>query len=109
MVKKATEICRWHHERYDGGGYPDGLTGDEIPISAQVVAVADAYDALTSKRSYKEAYSHERAIDMIKNGECGWFNPILIECLDDIRNEIKEDVLPENAKLNEDSVLRELK
>ena len=109
MVKTAIEICRWHHERYDGGGYPDGLTGDEIPISAQVVAVADAYDALTSKRSYKEAYSHERAIDMIKNGECGRFNPILIECLDDIRNEIKEDVLPENAKLNEDSVLRELK
>lgn len=109
LVKTAIEICRWHHERYDGGGYPDGLTGDEIPISAQVVAVADAYDALTSKRSYKEAYSHERAIDMIKNGECGRFNPILIECLDDIRNEIKEDVLPENAKLNEDSVLRELK
>ena len=109
LLKMAAEICRWHHERYDGGGYPDGLTGDEIPISAQVVAVADAYDALTSKRSYKEAYSHERAIDMIKNGECGRFNPILIECLDDIRNEIKEDVLPENAKLNEDSVLRELK
>ena len=80
-----------------------------IPFIQEVVAVADAYDALTSKRSYKEAYSHERAIDMIKNGECGRFNPILIECLDDIRNEIKEDVLPENAKLNEDSVLRELK
>ena len=109
LVKTAIEICRWHHERYDGGGYPDGLTGDEIPISAQVVAVADAYDALTSKRPYKEAYSHERAIDMIKSGECGRFNPILIECLDDIRNEIKDEILPNEVKLSESSILRTLK
>lgn len=109
LVKTAIEICRWHHERYDGGGYPDGLKGDEIPVSAQVVAVADAYDALTSKRSYKEAYSCDMAIAMIKNGECGRFNPILIECLDDIRDEIKDEILPEDAKLNEDSVLRGLK
>lgn len=108
LVKTAIEICRWHHERYDGGGYPDGLFGDEIPISAQVVAVADAYDALTSKRSYKEAYSHERALDMIKSGECGRFNPILMECLDDIRDEIRDGILPNEVKLSESSILRTL-
>ncbi|MDE6656587.1 MAG: response regulator, partial [Anaeroplasmataceae bacterium] len=65
LVQYARQICRWHHERYDGKGYPDGLKGDEIPISAQVVALADVYDALTSPRVYKEAYSHEKAIQMI--------------------------------------------
>ncbi len=90
LVKKAREICRWHHERYDGRGYPDGLKGDEIPISAQVVALSDVYDALTSERCYKKAFSHEKSMEMILNGECGTFNPLLIECFklcqDDIRN-----------------------
>ena len=79
----------YHHERYDGKGYPDGLKGDEIPISAQVVSLADVYDALVSERVYKKAYSHEKAIEMITNGECGCFNPILLECLLDIQDRIK--------------------
>ena len=89
LLKVAYQICRWHHERYDGGGYPDGLKGEEIPISAQVVALADVYDALVSKRVYKEAFSHEKALEMIMNGECGAFNPILLECLKDISKEIR--------------------
>jgi len=76
LVKVASEICRWHHERYDGRGYPDGLKGDDIPISAQIVALADVYDALTSERCYKKAFSHEKALEMIVNGECGAFNPL---------------------------------
>ena len=71
LLKTAYEIARWHHERYDGRGYPDGLTGEEIPIAAQVVSVADVYDALTSVRCYKSAYDHETALRMIVNGECG--------------------------------------
>lgn len=74
LVKMAYQICRWHHERYDGKGYPDGLKGDDIPISAQVVALADVYDALVSDRVYKKAYSHEKAMEMILAGECGTFN-----------------------------------
>ena len=89
LMKVAYQICRWHHERYDGKGYPDGLKGDEIPISAQVVSLADVYDALVSVRVYKKAYSHEKAIEMIINGECGCFNPILLECLLDIQDRIK--------------------
>ena len=89
LMKVAYQICRWHHERYDGKGYPDGLKGDEIPISAQVVSLADVYDALVSERVYKKAYSHEQAIEMITNGECGCFNPILLECLLDIQDRIK--------------------
>lgn len=81
LVKVAYEICRWHHERYDGRGYPDGIKEDEIPISAQIVALADVYDALTSERVYKAAFSHEKAMEMILNGECGCFNPLLLECL----------------------------
>ena len=73
------DVCRHHHERWDGKGYPDGLAGDEISIWAQVVAVADVYDALTSERVYKAAYSREKAVDMIYNGECGTFNPKLLE------------------------------
>lgn len=65
FVKTAYEICRWHHERYDGKGYPDGLKGEEIPISAQIVSVADVYDALTSERCYKKSFSHEKAMEMI--------------------------------------------
>lgn len=88
LVRMAEQICRWHHERYDGKGYPDGLKGDEIPISAQVVSLADVYDALTNERVYKKAIPHEKAIEMIVAGECGQFNPMLIEYL----LEIKEDI-----------------
>ena len=89
LVRIAHDICRWHHERYDGKGYPDGLKGEEIPISAQVVALADVYDALISDRVYKKAYSHEKAVEMILNGECGAFNPLLIECLEDSQSRIR--------------------
>ncbi len=73
------DICRHHHERWDGKGYPDGLAGDEISIWAQVVSVVDVYDALTSKRVYKKAFDHETAMEMIFNGECGVFNPKVLE------------------------------
>lgn len=92
LLEVAYQICRWHHERYDGKGYPDGLVGEEIPISAQVVSLADAYDALISDRVYKKAYSHEQAMKMILNGECGAFNPVLLECLTDIQDHLKEVV-----------------
>lgn len=75
----AWDICRWHHERWDGRGYPDALEGDAIPIWAQAAAVADVFDALTSPRVYKEAYSREKAVQMILNGECGAFNPKVME------------------------------
>ena len=83
LVKTAYAICRWHHERWDGRGYPDGLKGEDIPIAAQVVAMADVYDALTSERCYKKAFGHDKAMGMILNGECGQFNPLLLECLTD--------------------------
>lgn len=92
LVKVAYQICRWHHERYDGRGYPDGLKGEEIPISAQVVSMADVYDALTSERVYKKAFSHETALQMIQNGECGTFNPLLIECLLDVADSLLEEM-----------------
>lgn len=92
LLQRAYEICRWHHERYDGNGYPDGLKGDEIPISAQVVSLADVYDALTSERCYKNPIPHEEAIDMILNGKCGVFNPLLIECLADISDEMQKEI-----------------
>ena len=92
LMKVAYQICRWHHERYDGKGYPDGLKGEEIPISAQVVALADVYDALTSERVYKKAYSHEETVQMICNGECGTFNPLLLECLCEIQDHIKKEL-----------------
>ncbi|MBO5448313.1 MAG: response regulator [Ruminococcus sp.] len=95
LIKFAHEICRWHHERYDGKGYPDGLKGDEIPISAQIVSIADVYDALTSERCHKKAYSHEKAIEMIMNGECGTFNPILLECLVECSDHIRSSLLGE--------------
>lgn len=92
MIKIAYQIYRWHHERYDGKGYPDGLIGEQIPIAAQVVSVADVYDALVSKRVYKDAYSHEQAMKMILNGECGAFNPLLMEVLVEIQDKIKEEI-----------------
>ncbi len=81
LMKTAHDICRWHHERWDGRGYPDGLKGDDIPIAAQVVALADVYDALTGERCYKKALPHETAMKMILGGECGAFNPLLLACL----------------------------
>lgn len=92
LVEIAADICRWHHERVDGRGYPDGLQGDEIPISAQVVGLADAYDALVSRRAYKDAFSAERAMDMIRRGECGAFDPLLVECLQDIQDALRHEV-----------------
>ena len=92
LIRVSYQICRWHHERYDGRGYPDGLKGDEIPIAAQVVALADVYDALTSKRVYKAAYSPEQAVKMILNDECGVFNPLLKECLTELAPRLKNEL-----------------
>ena len=92
LVQTAYDICRWHHERYDGKGYPDGLKGDEIPISAQVVSIADVYDALVSKRVYKESYTYDRTLEMILEGKCGVFNPVLLQCLKDIHADIPEKI-----------------
>lgn len=89
LAKVAYEICRWHHERYNGEGYPDGLKGEEIPIAAQVVALSDVYDALTSERCYKKAFSHDEALIMILDGKCGVFNPILLQCLTGISDRLK--------------------
>ena len=89
LLKLAYEICHWHHERYDGKGYPDGLVGEEIPISAQVVSLADVYDALVSERVYKKAFSHEKALEMIQNGECGTFNPLLLQCMTEAQDKLK--------------------
>lgn len=89
LLKLAYEICHWHHERYDGKGYPDGLAGEEIPISAQVVSLADVYDALVSERVYKKAFSHEKALEMIQNGECGTFNPLLLQCMTEAQDKLK--------------------
>jgi putative two-component system response regulator len=90
LVRTAYAICRWHHERYDGHGYPDGLVGEQIPISAQIVALADVYDALVSERSYKKAFSHETAVQMILNGECGTFNPLILDCLSSAADKIPQ-------------------
>lgn len=92
LVRYSYEICRWHHERYDGRGYPDGLKGDEIPISAQAVGLADVYDALTSERVYKKAFTHEKALEMIVKGECGAFSPFLLESLTELADTIREEV-----------------
>ena len=100
LLKLAYEICRWHHERYDGKGYPDGLVGEEIPISAQVVSLADVYDALVSERVYKKAFSHEKALEMIQNGECGTFNPLLLRCMTEAQDKLKTmmEVAEKNKK-----------
>ena len=96
LLQTAYEIARWHHERWDGRGYPDGLKGDDIPISAQLVALADVYDALTSERCYKKAFSHEKAVQMIQNGECGAFNPLLLQCLTNIQSDLKVELQQHN-------------
>lgn len=92
LVKYAHDICRYHHERYDGKGYPDGLVGDEIPICAQAVSIVDAYDALTCKRVYKKAIEGKAALKMIQEGQCGLFNPLLVECLTEIQPTIEEEL-----------------
>lgn len=102
------QICRWHHERWDGRGYPDGLKGNEIPISAQVVALADVYDALTSERCYKKAFSHKTAIKMICNGECGSFNPLLIRCLVECEDYIHSAIHGDFENLSEENVVIKL-
>lgn len=89
LVKVAHDICRWHHERYDGSGYPDGLKGDEIPITAQIVALADVYDALTHSRVYKDALPQDVAVEMILDGKCGAFNPLLLDCLKKAQSELE--------------------
>lgn len=111
LVKTAYQICRWHHERYDGSGYPDGLKGEEIPVSAQVVALADVYDALVSRRVYKKSYSHEEAMKMILGGECGAFNPILLQCLTEAQDKIKESIVikEENGISCRRNVMKELR
>ena len=90
LVHTAWEICRWHHERWDGKGYPDGLKGEEIPICAQVVSIVDVYDALTSDRCYKKAFAHDTAIQMILDGQCGQFNPILLKCLKELSTQLSK-------------------
>lgn len=80
-LRQDLDICLYHHEKWDGKGYPCGLKGDDIPISAQIVSLADIYDALTSKRVYKEAYTHEKALEMILNGQCGAFSEKMLACL----------------------------
>ena len=86
-----------HHERWDGRGYPDGLSGDQIPISAQVVSMADVYDALVSKRVYKDAYAPDVAVQMILHGDCGAFNPLLLDCLTDLQDTFKAELAAPEA------------
>ena len=88
--KYSYEICRYHHERYDGKGYPDGLKGEEIPVSAQIVSIADVYDALVNERVYKSAFAKEKAFQMIVTGECGVFSPKLLDCFWNVRREFEE-------------------
>lgn len=88
VYKYSYDICRHHHERWDGRGYPDGLSGDDISIWAQVVSVADVYDALTAERVYKKAFSHEKAVQMIHDGECGTFSPKLLKAFDKVLDDI---------------------
>lgn len=113
LLRVSCEICRWHHERYDGRGYPDGLVGEQIPISAQIVALADVYDALTSERVYKKAFDHDTAIRMICNGECGAFNPLLIECLLQVADTVRDGLglisVQQTSKREVSTVMEELK
>ncbi|MDO5445759.1 MAG: transporter substrate-binding domain-containing protein [Eubacteriales bacterium] len=99
FLKLSTEICRHHHEKWDGNGYPDGLKGDEIPISAQIVAVADCFDALTTERDYKPAFSAEKAFNMMFGGECGEFSPRIMQCLDKCREQFMKYAADPEATL----------
>ena len=89
-LRYAHNICHYHHERWDGKGYPEGLAGDDIPICAQVVGLADVYDALTTKRVYKDAVSFAQAVNMILKGECGVFSPKLMECFKHVTHQFEE-------------------
>ena len=111
LVKVASEICRWHHERYDGKGYPDGLKGEEIPIAAQVVSLADVYDALISERCYKKAYSYKKALNMILEGQCGAFNPTLLLCLQEISESLEKELMAPDSKREKRNIpnLRDIK
>ena len=102
MLYTAAQICRWHHERFDGNGYPDRLKGDDIPIAAQVVSIADVYDALVSRRAYKKPYPPEKAISMIVSGDCGIFNPLLVECLCEIIGKLNEDIYADGKHTEEE-------
>lgn len=111
LIQVSYEICSWHHERWDGRGYPDGLKGDEIPLSAQVVSLADVYDALTSERCYKKAIPHEEAMQMILDGKCGAFNPKLLAALIDIEDDLKEETykyVPSDAASEVDDAVKVL-
>ena len=88
FARTAYNICRWHHERYDGGGYPDGLQGEQIPIEAQVVGLADVYERLVSRPVDGHARTHSEVVQMICTGVCGAFNPLLLDCLQDMESEI---------------------
>ena len=92
LLQMAIQICRWHHERYDGTGYPDGLKGEQIPIAAQVVGLADVYDTLTGKHGRIDPIPHAEAIERILTGKCGSFNPILLHCLSDIQYRIVDEL-----------------
>ena len=98
LFQYCGEICMYHHERYDGNGYPMGLKGDEIPISAQVVGLADAYDSLLSDRLYKSAHSKEDAFDMIIEGDCGVFSTRMLEIFQVVRMELEELLEKEKSK-----------
>ena len=104
LVTESKQICRWHHERYDGSGYPDQLSGDDIPIAAQIVSVADVYDALASKRAYKEAFSYDRCVQMIADGECGQFNPLLVECIVELKDSIHQLYSVEHSRILSDDI-----
>lgn len=86
----AYDIALHHHERWDGNGYPEKLKGDEISLWAQIVSLADVYDALSCKRVYKEAFSRETVLDMIRNGQCGVFSPKLLECFFSVEEELSK-------------------
>ena len=92
IFEYAYDIARHHHERWDGRGYPDGLKGDEIPMTVQAVGLVDAYDSLVSQRVYKPAYTHAEALAMIRRGECGAFDPLLVDCLEDIQGALCREV-----------------
>lgn len=92
VIRYAKQISKSHHEKYDGRGYPEGLCGEQIPIAAQIVSIADVYDALTSERCYKKAFSHDKAVEMIVNGECGAFNPLLLQCFLEIAPTLEQQL-----------------
>ena len=104
FAEAVKEICRWHHERYDGRGYPDRLEGDKIPISAQLVSIADTYDALVTDRVYKKAYTKQEAFKMMTGGECGEFSPQIMEAFRQSREQFEAvvDELGNNESLNEE-------